>query len=88
MNTVSYLSRSIHVVKKHTLFNFILCIVLVIISTTNALSIKTIAFNKVIIQSVNDTSVLFKNKQLFGIDSGIIIYNIQLKKGKPLHFLA
>ncbi len=72
--------------KKHTLFNFILCIVLVIISTTNALSIKTIAFNKVIIQSVNDTSVLFKNKQLFGIDSGIIIYNIQLKKGKASSF--
>lgn len=72
--------------KKHTLFNLILCIVLLIISTTNALSIKTIDFNKVIIQSVNDTSVYFKNKQLFGIDSGIIFYNIQLKKGTASSF--
>jgi hypothetical protein len=72
--------------KKHTLFNLILCIVLLIISSTNALSIKTIAFNKVIIQSVKDTSVFFKNKQLFGIDSGIIFYNIQLKKGTASSF--
>ena len=72
--------------KKHTLFNLILCIVLLITSSTNALSIKTIAFNKVIIQSVKDTSVFFKNKQLFGIDSGIIFYNIQLKKGTASSF--
>ena len=72
--------------KKYTLFNFILCIVLVILCTSNALSIKTIAFNKVAIQSINDTSVFYKNKQLFGIDSGVIIYNIQLTKGKSSSF--
>jgi hypothetical protein len=72
--------------KKHTSYKFILCIVLVIISNTNALSIKTITFNKVIIQSINDTSVFYKNKQLFGIDSGIIIKNIQIKKGKASSF--
>ena len=74
------------IVKKYTLYNFILCIVLVIIYTSNALSIKTIAFNKVVIQSIIDTSVFYKNKQLFGIDSGIIIYNVQLKKGMSSSF--
>lgn len=73
-------------IKKQILYNLILCIGLLILHNHNAFSIKSIDFYKVIIQSTKDTSVAYKNKQLFGVDSGIVIQNIQLKKGSLSSF--